>query len=80
MEDLYFSEGFQFLAENLPSDDFAYPPSQAGLEAAQDHKGEFEYSNITTTLRFGSRFCWITDAPILLLFAPGKYRVEFSFE
>ena len=48
MEDLYFSEGFQFLAENLSGEDFAYPPSQAGLEAAQDHKGEYVCNNITT--------------------------------
>ena len=47
MEDVYFSEGFQYLAENLPGEEFAYPPSQVGLEAAQDHKGELLFSIVT---------------------------------
>ena len=47
MEDVYFSEGFQYLAENLPGEEFAYPPSQAGLEAAQDHKGGCSFNIVT---------------------------------
>ena len=31
----------------LPGEEFAYPPSQAGLEAAQDHKGERSFSIVT---------------------------------
>ena len=47
MEDVYFSEGFQHLAENLPGEEFAYPASQAGLEPAQDHKGQCPFNIVT---------------------------------
>ena len=41
MEDVYFSEGLQWLVENLPPEELAYPHPDAGLKAAHYLKGKY---------------------------------------
>ena len=40
MEDVYFSEGLQWLVENLPLEALEYPHPEAGLRAAHYLKGK----------------------------------------
>ena len=44
MEDVYFSEGLQWLVDNLPPKELVYPHPEAGLKAAHYLKGKFTVS------------------------------------
>ena len=43
MEDVYFSEGLQWLVENLPPEELTYPHPKAGLEAAHYLKSKSDF-------------------------------------
>ena len=64
MEDLYFSEGLQWLVENLSPEQLVYPHPEVGLKAAQYLKGKS-----TSILKLDSKLLTISKVNLALQLA-----------